>query len=132
MVKVAWGNWMKCSGGLYDRTIPVTMRGKIVYGIMVRSAHLYGSETRATTKGQERRLMVNERRTLRWMCEVSEKDTIRKEHVRGLVNVESMAKKIRKKRLKWYGHVMRRDEEEGCRFVAAYRIPSLPLRCRTS
>ena len=36
-----------------------------------------GSETRATKKGQEKRLEVNEMRMLRWTCGVTKTDIIR-------------------------------------------------------
>ena len=41
---------------------------------------------RKTRKGQEKRLDVNEMRTPRWLCGVTEKD-IRNEHVRRSVKV---------------------------------------------
>ena len=34
---------------------------------------MYGAQTWATMKGQERRLEVNEMRMLRWMCGVTKK-----------------------------------------------------------
>ena len=51
------------------------------------------TETMATTKGQEKRLEVNEMRMLRWMCGVTKKDKIRNEHVRGSVKVSSLGTK---------------------------------------
>ena len=47
---------------------------------------------------------------LRWMCGVTKKDRIRYEHVRGSVKVAPVTKKITEKRLKWYGHVWKREE----------------------
>ena len=41
-----------------------------VYRSVERPAFVYGTETRATTKNQERRLELNEMRMLRWMCGV--------------------------------------------------------------
>ena len=48
---------------------------------------------------------------LRWMCGVTKKDNTRNNHVRGSVKVAPVTKKITEKRLKWNGHVKRRDEE---------------------
>ena len=50
-------------------------------------ALMYGAETWATTKSQERARQVNEMRMLQWMCGVTKKDKIRNEHVRGSVKV---------------------------------------------
>ena len=44
------------------------------------------------------------------MCGVTKKDTVRIEPVRRSVKVAPVTKKITEKRLKWYGHVKRRDE----------------------
>ena len=44
------------------------------------------------------------------MSGVTKKDKIRKEHVRGSVEVSPVTKRITEKSLKWYGHVKSRDE----------------------
>ena len=41
--------------------------------------------------------------------DVTEKDRIRKEQVRGSLKVAPVTKKIGEKRLEWYGHDKRRD-----------------------
>ena len=82
-----------------------------VYKTVVRPALLYGAETWATSRGQEARLEVNEMRMLRWMCEVTGRDDIRNEHIRGTTRVVQASKKITEKRLKWYGHVRMTKEE---------------------
>ena len=42
---------------------------------------------------------------------ITRKDKIRNEYIRGTVNVEQLGMKMREGRLRWYGHVMRRDQE---------------------
>ena len=54
-VSAALGNWKRCSGVLYNRRMPVKLKGN-VYKTVVRPAMLYGAETWASTKGQEARL----------------------------------------------------------------------------
>ena len=46
--------------------------------------------------------------------EVTRKDKIRNEYIRGTVKVERLEMKMREGRLRWYGHVMRRDQEYVC------------------
>ena len=46
-------------------------------------------------------------RMLRWMCGVTRRDKIRNEKIRG----STISKKVQECRMRWYGHVMRRDEE---------------------
>ena len=49
-------------------------------------------------------------RMLRWMCGVTKLDKIRNERIRGTKKVGEITKKVHERRLKWYGHVMRREE----------------------
>ncbi len=56
-------------------------------------------------------LEVAEMRMLRWMCRVTKLDMIRNERIRGTTKVGEIAKKVQERRLKWYGHVMRREEQ---------------------
>ena len=79
--------------------------------MLVEDKMLFGAETRATMKGQEAWLDVNQMRMLRWMRGLTKKDMFRNEHTRGTTKVLQGSKKISEKRLKWYGYVMRREEE---------------------
>ena len=53
---------------------------------------------------------VAEMRMLQWMCGDMKLDKIRNERIRGEMKVGEIAKKLQERRLKWYGHVMRREE----------------------
>ena len=48
-------------------------------------------------------------RMLQWMCGVTKLDKIRNERIRGATIVGEITKKVQERRLKWYGHVMRRE-----------------------
>ena len=71
---------------------------------------MYGAETWALKKAQEKKLEVAEMRMLRWMCGVTKLDKIRNEKIRGTTKVGEITKKVQERRSKWYGHVMRREE----------------------
>ena len=64
----------------------------------------------ALKKTQETKLEVAEMRMLRWMCEVTKLDKIRNERIRRTTKVGEITKKVQERRLKWYGHVMRREK----------------------
>lgn len=48
---------------------------------------------------------------LRWSCGLTMKDKIRNEYIRGSMKVGKASEKIHEARLRWYGHVMRREDE---------------------
>ena len=70
---------------------------------------VYGLETVAVTTKEE--MEVTEMKMLRFAMGVTRKDKIRNEYIRGTVKVEWLGMKMREGRLRWYGHVMRRDQE---------------------
>ena len=74
-----WKHWKRISGILCDRRISFRVKGKI-YKRVVRLAMIYGAETWAMKKTQEKKLDVAEMRRLRWMIGVTKLDTIRNEN----------------------------------------------------
>ena len=82
-----------------------------VYKTDVRQAMVYGAETWAVKKAQEKKLDVAEMRMLRWMSGFTKLDRIWNERIRGKTKVGEISKKVQESRLKWYGHVLRRDDE---------------------
>ena len=70
-------------------------------GTVVRTALMFGADTRSTMNSQANRLEVNEMRMLRGIiCGVKKPDTSRNERVRGSVKVAPVTKNITEKRLK--------------------------------
>ena len=66
---------------------------------------------------------VGEMKMLRFAMGVTRKDKIRNEYIRGTVKVERLGMKMRKGRLRWYGHIMRRDEEYVGRKMMEIELP---------
>ncbi|XP_069973578.1 uncharacterized protein [Penaeus vannamei] len=48
---------------------------------------------------------------LRWMCGVTRKDKIRNDNIRGTVKVAEVSAKMQERRINWYGHVIRSEED---------------------
>ena len=48
---------------------------------------------------------------LRWRWGVTRLDKIRNERIRGSTEVGEISKKVKERRIRWYGYVMRRDGE---------------------
>ena len=129
-IQSGWKNWKRISGILCDRIISLRVKGK-VYKTVVRPAMMYGAETWAVKKAHEKKLDVAEMRMLRWMSGVTKMDRIRNERIRGTTKVGEISKKVHRirnerirgttkvgeiskkvqeSRLKWYGHVSRRED----------------------
>ena len=109
-VQAGWNGWRKVSGVMCDRRVSAKMKGK-VYKTVLRPTMLYGLETVALGKRQEAELEVAEMKMLRFSLGVTRMDRIRNEHVRGTAHVRRFGDKVREARLRWFGHVQRRDSE---------------------
>ncbi|KAK3534394.1 hypothetical protein QTP86_014422 [Hemibagrus guttatus] len=109
-VQAGWNGWRKVSGVLCDRKISARIKGK-VYRTVVRLAMLYGLETVSLRKRQESELEVAELKMLRFSLGVTRLDRIRNEYIRGTAHVGRLGDKVREARLRWFGHVQRRESE---------------------
>ncbi|KAK3531996.1 hypothetical protein QTP86_002517, partial [Hemibagrus guttatus] len=108
-VQAGWNGWRKVSGVLCDQKISARIKGK-VYRTVVRAAMLYGLETVSLRKRQESELEVAELKMLRFSLGVTRLDRIRNEYIRGTAHVGRLGDKVREARLRWFGHVQRRDK----------------------
>ncbi|KAK3534945.1 hypothetical protein QTP70_002032 [Hemibagrus guttatus] len=107
-VQAGWNGWRKVSGVLCDRKISARIKGK-VYRTVVRAAMLYGLETVSLRKRQESELEVAELKMLRFSLGVTRLDRIRNEYIGGTTHVGRLGDKVREARLRWFGHVQRRE-----------------------
>ena len=111
------------------KRLPARVKGKL-YSSMIRPAMVYGLETVAVTKKQVEEMEVAEMKMLRFAMGVTRKDKIRNEHIRSTVKVERFRMKMRESKLRWYGHVMRRDQEYVGRKMMKMELPGKRKRGR--
>ena len=116
-----WNNWRKMSGVLCDKRVPPHVKGKI-HKMIVQPAMLYGMETVPVTSSQVKKLEVTEMKMCRWACGHTLKDHVRNENIKERLKVESIAERCRKARLRWFGHVKRRDQD----YVARKTLEMVP------
>ena len=128
-VQAGWNGWRRVSGVICYKWLPARVKGK-VYSSVVRPAMVYGLETVAVTKKQVEEMEVAEMKMLRFAMGVTRKDKIRNEHIRSTVKVERLGMKMRESRLRWYGHVMRRDQEYVGRKIMEMELPGKRRRGR--
>ena len=69
-------------------------------------------------------------RMLRWMCGIMELYKIRNERIRGITKVREITNKVQERRLKWYGHVMRREEHYVGRRAMVMKVQMIMKRGR--
>ncbi|KAK6763105.1 hypothetical protein RB195_023714 [Necator americanus] len=108
-VNAAWMKWKMATGVLCDKKVPVRLKSKI-YRTVVRPVALYGCECWPTTKALERVLHAMEMRMLRWTIGVTLKEKVSNDTVRSIFGVVPITEKM-EARLRWFGHVLRREED---------------------
>ena len=106
-VQAGWNGSRRASGVICNKRLPAIVKRK-VYSSVVRPAMVYGLETVAVTKKQVEEMEVAEMKMLRFAMGLTRKDKIRNEST---IKVEWLGMKMREGRLRWYGYVMRRDQE---------------------
>ena len=109
-IQAGWNNWRPTSGVLCDEGVPLKLKGKF-HETVIRPAMLYGTETASMKKTEEKKMDVAEMRMLRWTFGVMREDRIRDEYTRGSTKVVKISKKVQEGRLRWYGHMLRREDD---------------------
>ena len=97
---------------------------------VVRSAMLYEIKAVAVTERQVGKMEVAELKMVRWALEVTRKNKIRNEYVRGTAKIANLGDKLRNARLRWYGHVKWREEGYVGKRMMEMAVPGLRKRGR--
>ncbi|KAK3550029.1 hypothetical protein QTP86_018652 [Hemibagrus guttatus] len=127
-VQAGWNGWRKVWGVLCERKISARIKGK-VYRTVVRPAMLYGLETVSLRKRQESKLEVAELKMLRFSLGGTRLYRIRNEYIRGTAHVGRLGDKVREARLRWFGHVQRRESEYIGRRMLDMELPGRRALC---
>ena len=72
---------------------------------------VYGLEKVTVTKKQVEEMEVANMKMMRFAIGVTKRDKIKNEYIRDTVKMERLRMKMREGRLRWYGYVMRREQE---------------------
>ena len=81
---------------------------------------VYGSETWPVKAEDMQRLERTERMMVRWMCGVSLKHRLSSQELNRRLGVLAVTEVVRQGRLRWFGHLERKDGEEwvsACRSI---------------
>ena len=118
-VRCAWAKFKELSPILTVGGASHRKKGKI-FRACLQSVLTYGTETWAMKTENLHSLERAARMMVRWMCGVSLKDRKRSEDLYSLLGVQSVAKVVRRGRLRWFGHKERKNGDDwvsACRNV---------------
>ena len=110
-VRIGWVRFRKCGELLLGNKFPLRMKGK-VYLCRVRLAILFGSEAWCLKENEKAILRRMERAMVRAMCrqKVVDRDTTEKQmNMLGLR--ETIDRLATANGVRWYGYVLRRDDD---------------------
>ena len=116
IVLLAWNKCREVTGVICDNKVPVKLKHNI-YKTVLKPTITYGAECWTMKKKDEMLMNKNEMRMLRWTQGVSLRDHKRNEEIREAATVQPITTHLMQKRLRWYGHVRRRDESHITRTV---------------
>ena len=73
---------------------------------------IYGCETWVMSVEQVMRVERTEMRMVRWMCGVSLRERKTNEELRQRMGIEAVGVVMKRNRLRWLGHVLRKDDDD--------------------
>ena len=114
---------------LTNKDVSLIMRGRL-YSSCVRSSMFRGSETWPVRKENVVALQRAEMRMVRWMCGIKLKDRLPSEELRERLDVDDIALILQQNRLRWYGHVLRKDDDDWVKKCMEYEVESSRPRGR--
>jgi len=83
---------------------------------------LHGSETWPVRKENMVALQRAEMRMVRWMCGVKLKDRFPSKELRERLSVDDIALVLQQNRLRWYGHVLRKEDDDWVKKCMEYEV----------
>ena len=120
-ISKAWNRWRELTGVLCDRKMPTKLK-TLVYRTVIRPVLLYGNETWPITGHLADKISSCEMRMLRYCLGISLEEHITNEEIRKLANVLPIQDMMRKRRLEWFGHVCRRNDDEDVKKVVDVNV----------
>ena len=112
-----------------NKDVSLIMRGRL-YSSCVRSSMLHGRETWPVRKENAVALQRAEIRMVRWICGVKLKDRLPNKELRERLGIDYIALVLQQNRLRWYGHVLRKDDDDWVKKCMEYEVEGLRPRGR--
>ena len=104
-------------------------RGRL-YSSCAQSSMLHGSETWPVRKENEVALQRAEMRMVRWTCNVKVKDRVPSKELIERLGIDDIILILQQNRLRWYGHVLRKEDTDWVKKFMEYEVESSRPRGR--
>jgi len=101
-----------------------------LYSSCAQSSMLHGSETWPVRKENEVALQRAEMRMVRWMCNVKVKDRVTSKELRERLGIDDIILILQQNWLRWYGHVLRKEDTDWVKKCMDYEVESSRPRGR--
>jgi len=109
-IRIGWNKFRQLVPLLTNKDVSLIMRGRL-YSSCVRSS-MHGSETWNIRKENVVALQRAEMRMVKWMCGVKLKDRFPSKELRERLGIDDIALVSQQNRLRWYGHVLRKEDDD--------------------
>jgi len=96
----------------------------------VRSSMLHGSETWPIREENELALQRADMRMVRWMCGVKLQDRVSSKGLRERLGLDDIISVLQQNRLRWYGHVLRKEDNNWVKKCMKYGVKGAKPRRR--
>ena len=129
-VRIGWVRFRECGKLLLGNRFPLKIKGK-VYCCCIRSAILYGSEVWCLKENEKTILRRTERALVRAMCGQKVVDRKTTEEQMDMLGLEETIDRLATANgIRWYGHVLRRDDDNVLRVVLDLEVSGKRKRGR--
>ena len=91
---------------------------------------MHGGETWPMKVEHELKMNRTELSMIRWMCGVKLNERMKSEELRELLGLEPVSLMIKKSRLRWFGHVERKDDNDWVKRCIMWGVEGIRQRGR--
>ena len=119
-IRIGWNKFRQLVPLLTNKDVSLIMTGRL-YSSCVRSS-MHGSETWNIRKENVVALQRAEMRMVKWMCGVKLKDRFPSKELRERLGIDDIALVSQQNRLRWYGHVLRKEDDDCVKKCIVYEV----------
>ena len=123
--KCGWKKFRDLLPLLGSKAVSLKLKGEL-YKTCVQNVLLYGTETWPARTEDTERLVTTEKTMIRWMCGAPKDNSISSSELRSKTGVTPIKELMRRSRLRWYGHVARKDKDNWLRRVQSLETAGKP------